>query len=130
MLLFCSSFLFLTNVLTTFYKQYYIYSFLFFMLTLTSLVFHYNPTPITARIDQVFVFLVVAWGGKVLYSKLPANPFKVALIVLTCLVTGYLYTWGFYTQQYCFNADKCLGDRYHCLLHVIGSVGHHLLTFL
>lgn len=127
MLLFCSSFLFLTNVATTLYQQYYFYSFLFFMLTLTSLQY-WNPTPVTKRIDQSVVSAVVVWGGWVLYSKLPANGCLVGLVVGAFLTTGYLYTYGLCTQQYCF--DKNHGDKYHCLLHGLSSMGHHIITFL
>ena len=98
------------------------------MLTLTSLVNHYDPTPYTTRVDQVFVAAVVLCGGWVFYKKLPADNLWTAAIIVAFLATGYLYTYGFCTQQYCFHTT--LGDQYHCLLHLIASFGHHLIAFL
>lgn len=130
MLLFYSSFVFLTNVATTLYNQYFLYSFLFFMLSITSLVNHYDPTPYTTRVDQVFVAAIVLYGGWVFYNKMPAAPLQFAAVVAAFLLTAYLYTYGFCTQQYCFHSDKTVGDQYHCLLHLVASFGHHLIAFL
>lgn len=43
-ILLLSSCVFITNVVSAFYKQYYVYSFLFFLLTITSLMVHSNNT--------------------------------------------------------------------------------------
>jgi len=51
-LLVCSSFVFLTNVLTAIYKTSYIYSFLFLFLTTTSILFHSNIT----NIEAIFLY--------------------------------------------------------------------------
>lgn len=130
MLLFYSSFVFLGNAATTFYKKYYLYAALFLGLTLTSLVNHWAPTPTKTRVDQLFVAAVILCGGWVFYNKLPANRYLATAVVAAFLLTGYLYTYGFCAQKYCFHPDKCTGDRYHCLLHLIASFGHHLITFL
>ena len=118
------------NAATAFYKKYYLYSFFFVGLTLTSLVFHWDPTPTKTRVDQCFVAAVILCGGWVFYKKGPANAYAVAVVLSTFLLTGYLYTYGFYTKQLCFNPDKGVSDRYHCLLHLIASFGHHFLTFV
>ena len=127
MLLFYSSFLFLSNAATTFYKKYFVYSFMFLCLTLTSLVFHSDPTPLKMRVDQCVVAAVLIYGGWLFYKKLPANPIWVAAVLFTFMLAVYLYTYGFYTQQYCFHPDKMVGNRYHCLVHVIASLGHNLI---
>lgn len=128
MLLFYSSFVFLGNAATTFYKKYYLYAALFLGLTVTSLVLHWDPNPTKVRIDQIFVALIVLYGGYVFYNKLPANTYVAAAVVAAFLLTGYLYTYGFCTQQYCFHPEH--GDLYHCLLHLIASFGHHLIAFM
>ena len=127
MLLFYSSFLFLSNAATTFYKKYFVYSFMFLCLTLTSIVFHSDPTPLKMRVDQCVVAAVLIYGGWLFYKKLPANPIWVAAVLFTFMLAVYLYTYGFYTQQYCFHPDKMVGNRYHCLVHVIASLGHNLI---
>lgn len=60
-----SSFIFITNVLSTLYKNYYIYSFLFVCLTITSITFHYNTNIYTNILDKIFVLAIVLYGGYV-----------------------------------------------------------------
>jgi aminopeptidase-like protein len=64
-----SSLLFITNVLSAFYKKYYIYCFLFLGLTITSIMYHYNKNSYSSVIDKVFVLAVVLYGGYMLYVK-------------------------------------------------------------
>lgn len=128
MMLFYSSLVFLGNAATTFYKKYYLYAAAFFGLTLTSLVFHWEPTPAKMFVDQCFVAAVILCGGYVFYTKLPANIYLAATVVAAFLLTGYLYTYGFCTQQYCFHPEY--GDHYHALLHLIASFSHHLIAFM
>ena len=128
MLLFYSSFMFLGNAATTFFKNHYLYSFLFLSLTVTSLVFHWEPTPAKMFVDQCFVAAVVLCGGWVFYNKLPGNIYAAAAVVAAFLLTGFLYTYGLYAQDYCFHPKH--GDLFHCLLHLIASFGHHLIAFM
>jgi hypothetical protein len=128
MMLFYSSWVFLGNAATTFYKKYYLYSFLFLGLTITSLVFHWAPTPEKMLVDQCFVAAVILCGGYVFYEKWPANGYLAAVVVTTFLLTGFLHPYGFCTQQYCFHPEY--GDHYHALLHLIASFSHHLITFM
>jgi hypothetical protein len=128
MLLFYSSFLFLGNAATTFYKKHYLYAAVFFGLTLTSLVNHWDPTPTKICVDQFFVAAVVLNGGWVFYNKLPVDPALEAVVVTLFVLTGYLYLYGLYAQDYCFHPIH--GDRYHCLLHLIASFCHHLIAIM
>jgi len=126
-----SSFIFITNVLSTFYKKNYIYCFLFVCLTITSLIFHYNANIYTNVLDKIFVLSIVFYGGYLLYNKAtPDNQFNILLIVITFLSCIFLFFYGYYVKDYCYNPDKCVGDKYHCILHIISSFGHHLITFL
>jgi hypothetical protein len=131
LLLVFSSLIFITNVASAFYKEYYIYSLLFLCLTITSVIFHYNTTIYTIVLDKIFVFSIVFYGGYLFYTKItPENQAQSAMIVTTFLLCIFLYYYGYCTNDYCYHPDKCVGDIYHGMLHSIASFGHHLITFL
>ena len=130
-LLMYSSLIFITNVVTAFYKKYYIYSFLFLCLTITSLIFHYNNNIYTNILDKIFVFAVVFYGGNMLYHKTTTdNQISVLLIVITFISCIFLFIYGYYVKDYCYHPDKHVANKYHSILHIISSLGHHLITFL
>lgn len=131
LLLLFSSLIFITNVVSTFYKKYYIYCFLFFCLTITSVIFHYNTNVYTNIIDKLFILTIVLCGGYILYNKRETdNQIQVVFIVMTFLSVIFLFFYGYCVNNYCYHPDKCVGDNYHCILHLISSLGHHLITFL
>ena len=132
-LLLFSSFIFITNVLTTFHQKYYIYCFLFFGLTITSVLFHYHTNIYTNLVDRLFILSIVLYGGYLLYNKSRIdnqNQFKILFIIITFLLCIFLFFYGYYSNNYCYHPDKCIGNIYHCILHMISSFGHHLITFL
>lgn len=129
-ILFYSSFFFITNIITAFYKKYYIYSFIFFMLTITSLIHHSHYTIFTNIIDKISVFFVITYGGYILYNKNNIDRFMLSLIVITFLSTIILYIVGYFTKHGCFHPKKCVSNNYHCLLHFISSFGHQLIILL
>lgn len=61
-----TSLIFITNILTALYKEYYLYAFLFFMLTITSVIVHTHDTN---ALDKMSVLLVVIYGGNMLWNK-------------------------------------------------------------
>jgi len=126
-----SSSIFITNVISAFYNKYYIYCFLFFCLTITSLIFHYNSNIYTNILDKIFVFAIVFYGGYMLYNKTTIdNQICVLLIVITFVSCIFLFFYGYCIKDYCYHPDKCIGDKYHSILHIITSLGHHLIIFL
>ena len=126
-----SSFIFITNIISTFYKKYYLYSFIFFLLTLSSIIFHYNTNIYTSIIDKIIILAVILYGGNVLYNKSKKNnSINVLLIVTTFLFVIFLYCYGYIVNDYCFHPDKFVSDNYHSILHIISSLGHQLITFL
>lgn len=128
-LLFVSSFVFTTNVLTTMYKEYYVYGCLFSGLTTTSLMYHSHPTMYTLILDKTMIFMVISYGGYMLYQKSnPDNLLHQFVVWGLFLSVLRLYAYGYYTNQYCFHPED--GHPYHCLLHLISSLGHHWITFL
>jgi glycerol uptake facilitator-like aquaporin len=131
LLLLASSFIFITNVLSTFYKKYYIYSFLFFCLTLTSILVHYSNDIYAKIVDKFFILTIVLYGGYLVCKKTTRdNQNKVFLITITFLLCVFLFYYGYLVNDYCFNPDKHIGEKYHFMLHIISSIGHHFITFL
>ena len=137
-LLIYTSLIFISNVLTALYKGYYFYSFLFGGLTITSLLFHSTGKKIYFMLDKIPIVLIVCYGGYMLYQKmenklqnnLEIKLYEILFIISTFLVTIFLYTYGYYTKQYCYHINKDIGDRYHGLLHCICSIGHHCIILL
>ena len=129
-----TSFIFLTNVITAFYREYYLYAFLFFILTMTSVIVHTNDNMYTNIIDKISVFCVVVYGGNMLWNKyLICNEFEYfmpAFIVFAFAFCIFVYIYGYLQQKYCFHSQKCIADVYHSLLHLISSFGHHLIILL
>jgi hypothetical protein len=128
---FYSSLLFLTNVTVNYYLQYYLYSFLFFLLTLTSLIHHSNNTYSTYILDQISIISVVLYGLFVFCKKINKKKYlNLFLILILFLSTIYLYHYGYNIEYYCFSKDKNIADLYHVLMHFISSIGHHLIVFM
>jgi len=134
-----SSLIFITNVLTAYYKRDYIYSSLFFSLTVTSILFHSNPNLYLNIIDKISIFSIFLYGSYQLYHKITQQitqpiiagySVQILLIFATFLATIYLYFYGYWFQKYCFHENPQIGDQYHSLVHLIGSIGHHLILFL
>ena len=129
-ILFYSSFVFITNVITAFYNEYYLYSFLFCILTTTSLSVHSNDNIYTNIIDKIAVSKIVLYGAYTLYNKINVNKCMNCIIIITFLFCVYFYIYGFLTKKYCFSDEKLKAEKYHFMMHIIGSTGHHFIVFL
>jgi hypothetical protein len=130
-ILLVSSLFFITNVATAYFNEYYLYSGLFALLTITSLTYHSNKNNYTYIIDKTAIILIVAYGAYMLYNKFNSDIFLNFIMILsTLLACVYLYYYGYITSQYCFCDDDCISQKYHFILHVIVSIGHHLIIFL
>jgi hypothetical protein len=133
---FYSSFIFLTNAILGFWYEYYTYSILFLILTVTSLIVHYNDNIYTNIIDKISVLLIVLYGGYLIYNKSITYNHNfyhyifIFLILLTFLITIYLYAYGYCYNKYCFYEDSNISDIYHSIMHIISSFGHHLIILL
>jgi hypothetical protein len=142
-----SSMVFLTNVVVAFWYEYYLYSFFFLCLTMTSYWHHSHHTDYSYVFDKIAIFSIVLYGGYLFYEKTvqdnpshrllslhdqpnPANPMLSAIIVATFLATLYLYYGGYCLNNYCFHEDKNKADWFHALMHIISSIGHHLIIIL
>lgn len=123
-----SCLIFITNCIACYVYEKYIYSFLFCLLTLTSLLFHSMPNLCTNIIDKCAIGMVVFYGGYVLYPKIKENYVKSLFIVSTFIAVLVLFFYGYCTNTLCY--DPNVGNHFHCLLHGISSVGHHCILFL
>lgn len=120
-----SSLVFTTNILSTWYYGDSVYCILFCGLTITSIFFHtYGEMSI---LDKMMVFAVVTYGGYKMYQKW--TWIKGLPILATFLVTVVLFFYGYWCSVFCYHPDKSLADFYHGLLHIISSIGHHLIIF-
>uniref|UniRef100_A0A6C0BJ16 Uncharacterized protein n=1 Tax=viral metagenome TaxID=1070528 RepID=A0A6C0BJ16_9ZZZZ len=122
-----SSFFFLTNVCTTAYFGHFIYSLGFYILFLTSILFHSSYSALTRALDKIPITFVVLYGGYLFYTKLQdeQNSLVSCAIVLTFVATGYIFLY-----QIPVTENKPLQYKLHSLLHAISSMGHHLIVLL
>jgi hypothetical protein len=123
-----SSFVFLTNFIFAYLMKYYLYAFLFFALFISSILFHIEDNKFTYYLDQICIYLVIGYGVYLFYKKFPTIPFYFSLLIIgSFLGTFFLFFWGRQTKSYCFDEDEKVSEVYHALLHLLSSVGHHLI---
>jgi hypothetical protein len=124
-----SSFLFLTNMMIALYVSEYIYSFIFFILFSTSIYYRLNKEKLHAfYIDKSAVVLVVFYGAFVFYSKFNEIPtIHSSVIILLFLLTNYLFYYGYCTESFCYDKNPELAGIFHSILHLIASIGHHMI---
>ena len=135
-----SSFLFLISAILALYKKYHIYGFLLVVLLITSLSFHYYKTKHTFIMDQIVITIVIIYSfylfckKNYIYYKLKIFNSKksllTALIFITLLLDIHLFVYGYYTNEYCYNKDKNIGELHHSLLHFITTYGFNTLIIL
>ncbi len=134
---FYSSFIFISNIVYAYLEGYYLYSFFFFLLLLTSLLVHSNiHRNITVILDKIPIVCIVLYGGYIFFEKcMPGfDSWKKCLValavVVTFLLTVFLYVYGYWTKQYCYCEDEIWCYYYHSLMHIISSIGHNLIIYL
>jgi hypothetical protein len=128
-LLFWSSLVLITNMWTAFLTRQYLYSFLFASLVISSLLVHTHNTIITNIWDKIWILSIVFYGGLRMSKEWSsAKSWQLAGCIITFLFVVWVYMYGFLTDSYCF--DPLYGDVYHALMHLVGSIGHHMIIFL
>jgi hypothetical protein len=132
---FYSSFIFLTNIIIAYHLKYYVFSFIFVLLLITSLIFYTYTNIYTNLLDKIPILLLFVYLLNMLYNKCKKinNNFKICLsmlIVFSFLVTNYLFYYGYIVKEYCYHKDKKIADLWHSLVHVNTSIGFNLLFLL
>jgi hypothetical protein len=132
---FYSSLIFLVNSIVAFSFGYMLYSIIFFILVITSLIVHSTCNVYTNITDKIVIVMVVFYGGYLFYTKcLRPIDYKQAVyiifIISTFLITIYLYIFGYLKNKYCFCEDKQIANIYHSLMHFVSSFGHILVILM
>lgn len=125
-----SSFIFLTNSFVAYTFNMKIYAFLFLLLWITSLIYHTRKNIYTNILDKLVIFTIFTYGLYLFcikpHSNLSTKIIKF-FIILSFLLTLFLYIYGeFYKTIYQIQTQQFL----HSVLHIIGSIGHHLIVLL
>ena len=82
-------------------------------------------------LDKLSIGGVVLYGGYLFLTKWDSISTKMALIIIvTFLSTIYLYYYGYTNQSYCFDKNQERGMLFHSGMHVISSIGHHLIALV
>ena len=151
---FYSSFIFLSNIILAFYYKYYLYSFLFIILLITSLFYHSYKNIYTNICDKIAILFIVLYGGFIFFSKMfdsiiesnsttcniissgvqpsdairkiPKNIIFYILVIILFLSVIYLHLNQLRIPT---NNDE-IANKYHSLLHIISSIGHHIIIIL
>jgi hypothetical protein len=128
---FCSSFIFLTNSLFALSKKQYTYSLAFYTLAITSAVVHgICYTFGTMILDKIAILSVVILGAKYYISKYNDLSLTYSLcIIATFILVVLLYFYGYLANQFCYDKNKDFAYICHSILHLIGSIGHHMIIY-
>jgi hypothetical protein len=124
-----SSLLFSTNVIGNFYLENYIYAIFFLLLFISSCIHHFSNTDETFIFDQIALYAVILYGGYYFINKKDYNLIVYLIIILMFISCGILYFGGKTYEHFCFHPDKDCSDKYHVLMHICASLGHHFIVF-
>ena len=102
-------------------------------MTFSSIIFHLTYNIYTNIIDKICILFIVLYGGNIFYRKLYNDVkkyFYILLIILSFLVSIFLFFYGYFINQYCYDKEKNIGNICHFILHCLSSIGHHFIIFL
>jgi len=129
--------LFATNFITARTKGYNIYSTWFFLLTVTSILFHgmFPDSYIMNTIDKIPIAGIIITGKILFYEKIMKCTSHMyilyVLFVISCyIIVIFIFYYGYLSHQFCFDKNEKIANTYHSLVHLISSVGHHFIILL
>ena len=126
-----TSLFFLSNTVVAFYKDYVIYGILFLILTITSVLTHYTYDPFIRKVDKLAIYAVVLYGAYHMIRHLSMEQWFHAIIIVGLFFsTIIMYHYGQETGTMCFDSNHNIACMYHGVMHIIGSIGHHLIFVL
>lgn len=85
----------------------------------TSVWHHSSYTPTTLVVDRATVLILIA---KTIQTALYSGPLCVALYSSVYTYVAFLYLYGMYSKQFCFDPDPVRADLYHASMHIIAAV--------
>jgi hypothetical protein len=140
-----SSLLFSTNIIGNFYLENYIYAIFFLLLFISSCIYHYINSDesfgfdtsntackyqdITFFVDQLALYAVIIYGGYYFINKKDYNLLVYSIIIIMFISCAILYFGGKIFEHLCFHPDKNCSDKFHVLMHICASLGHHFIVF-
>ena len=112
-----SSTVFLTNIIHLFYKHDNIYMYSFICLFLISVMYHQTHNNKLRIIDKIVMYNVVLQGGNRLYKN--TVDIYTYITISFFLTTVYIY----------YICNRNIYEKYHLhsVIHILGSLGHHLI---
>ena len=136
MILVLTSLYLFTNFISAFIREHHVYSILFLILTITSVINHtisnlYGTNSSIQQMDRIAVYSVAVYGAYHLYIHMSWDQwFRILIIISTFFCTILLYEYGCREYKYCFDPNPIIAQMYHGYMHMIGSIGHHLIIAL
>jgi hypothetical protein len=119
---------FLTNSLTAIYMDNYLYSILFLNLFCTSLLCRLYVSELTYLIDIVAIYLTVVYGAySYMLDWIKYTSASHGVILSTFMFTIFFHHYGYVSKEYCYNKDIYVAKQYSSLVHIISSLGHHMI---
>jgi len=122
-----SSLIFITNCVTCIIYEKIIHCILFFSLTCSSILVHYNDNIITNMFDKIVIGLIFL-NGLILFLTKKNKLIFIIFILFTFLFVVFVYIYGYVNNKYVFDEDIEISKKYHLLMHLIGSIGHRLIV--
>jgi hypothetical protein len=129
--------LFGTNFITARIKGYNTYSTWFFLLTVTTILFHgmFPDSYIMNFFDKIPIAGIIITGKILFYEKIMKCTSHMyilyVLFVISCyFVVIFIFYYGYLSHRFCFDKNEKIANTYHSLVHLISSVGHHFIIFL
>ena len=126
----CSSLFMFSNVVHLYFKRDFVYFMSFLLLLCSSLIFHSTHNEWISILDKIFVYNVIFQGGVRVFRNYKKSVLWTFLSVFTFLGVCFLYMGGYFYNDFCFNEDTDLANKYHALVHLLGSLGHNTITQL
>ena len=130
---FYSSLFFLINTMIAHHYKYYSYSLAFLFLTITSLFHHYYDNNLTRQIDRLAIVIMLYYTILIFYTKFKNNKISFIHIIFYGIIYSiilFLFVYGYFTNQYCFDKNHTTACLWHSLLPLIASVSHIILILI
>lgn len=124
-----SAFIFLTNVVSCWSKNYFLYGGLFLILVITSFIVHNHNTIYTNLLDKIPIVCIVWYGFFLLFFR-SYNAWLAFIIFGSFLAVLALYCYGCICKCFIFDSNTNTSEDYHSLMHFISSIGHHFICLL